>query len=226
MIREVPYTSIVVSDIVQRFIHDVGLPTIERFDRCSHLLWKTAPPYSGPIPEPYPTQTTSPMASPPGSSIFTYYGKQNRAAVVDFDSDDGDTSQSTGFNAEFTAPRTPVNTRTIPQRTLSSHSSKTLTRDNFTSPMGTPSRHKSGPSNSLSPCGAGSSQARSHVTAIRPFPENHYATFIDENGLTELYPAIDIVRRRVVMFNWKDELLNLGIDEDLVADLMSAMNSY
>jgi len=28
------------------------------------------------------------------------------------------------------------------------------------------------------------------------------------------------------MFNWKDELLNLGIAQDLVVDLMSAMNSY
>ena len=221
-----PYTSIVVSDIVQHFIRDVGLPTIERFDQCSQLLWTTAPPYSGPIPEPYPTQTTSPMALAPGSSIFTYYGKENRAAVVDFDSDDNEKPQSTCFKTEFIAPRTPVNTRTITQRALSSQSSKTLTRDILTSPMGTASCHKSGPSNSLSSCGAGSSQARSHVTAIRAFPENNYATFIDKNGLTELYPAIYIVRRRVVMFNWKDGLLNLGIDEDLVADLMSAMNSY
>jgi hypothetical protein len=221
MIREVPYTSTVVSDIVQRFIRDIGLPTIERFDRCFRLLWNL-PPYSGPIPAPYSMQTTSPIASPPGSSVFTYYGKKNLATVVDFDSDDDDTPQSTGFKTEFIAPRTPVNTRTIPQRTMSSRSSKkTLTRYNFTSPTGTPSRHKSGPSNSLSPGGAGSSQAP--VTAI---PENHYAAFIDENGLTEFYPSIDLVRRRVVMFNWKDELLNLGIDEDLVADLMSAMNSY
>jgi hypothetical protein len=268
MVREVPYTSIVVSDIVQRFIRDIGIPTIERFNRCARLLWNMPSAYSGPIPAPYPMQTTSPIASPPGSSVFTYYGK-HQAAVADPDSDDDDEPQSTGFKIENTAlrtqldqvhqsfkwaedvftnshrreqplahisngsssqprPITPANTpsRTIPrtpERTLSSQSSKT---NNFFSPMGTPSRHKSGPSNLLSPCGAGSSQARLSVTPIRAFPENQYTAFIDANGLIELHPAIDLVRRRVLMFNWKDELLNLGITQDLVADLMSAMNSY
>jgi len=64
------------------------------------------------------------------------------------------------------------------------------------------------------------------VTPTRLSSENHYAAFIDANGLTEFYPAIDLVRCRVVMFNWKDELLNLSIEQDLVADLLSAMNSY
>jgi hypothetical protein len=245
MVHEEPYTSIVVSDIVQRFIRDIGIPTIERFNRCARLLWNM-PPYSGPIPAPYPMQTTSPIASPPGSSVFTYYGKQNRAAVVDSDSDD---DQSTGFETENTAlrteleqihqsligssshpcPITPANPRTIPrtpERTLSSQSSKTLIPNSFISPMRTPSRDKSGPSDLLSFCGAESSQARLPVTPTRAGPENQYAAFIYANGLTEFHPAIDLVRRRVVMFNWKDELLNLGIAQDLVTDLMSAMNSY
>ena len=197
-------------------------------------------------------QTTSPIASPPGSSVFTYYGKQNRAVVVDSDSDDDDKPQSAGIETENTAlrtqleqinhsligssshphpmtPITPANPRTIPrtpERTLSSQSSKTLTPNSFISPTRTPSRHKSGPSDSLSFCGAESSQARLPVTPTRAGPENQYAAFIHTNGLTEFHPAIDLVRRRVVMFNWKDELLNLGIAQDLVVDLMSAMNSY
>ena len=253
MVREEPYTSIVVSDIVQRFIRYIGIPTIERFNRCVRLLWNT-PPYSGPIPAPYPMQTTSPIASPPGSSVFTYYGKQNRAAVLDFNLDDDDKPQSANFETENTAlttqleqihqsligssrPITPTNPHTIltrnprtPERlgTLSSQLSKTLTRNSFISPTRSPhSDHKS-PSNSLSFCGADISQARSEspVTPIRAGPENQYAAFIHTNGLTEFLPAIDLVRRRVVMFYWKDELLNLGITSDLVADLMSAMNSY
>ena len=245
MVREEPNTSIVVSDIVQRFIRDIGIPTIERFNRCARLLWNS-PPYSGPVPAPYIMQTTSPIASPPGSSVFTYYGKQNRAAVVDSDSDDDDKLQSTGFEIENTAIRTQLeqvhqslkwadvlshrreqplahisNPHTIPrtpERTLSSQSSKTLTQNSFISPTRTP-RHKSGPSNSLS-------SARSPVTPTRVDPEDHYAAFIDANGLREYYPAIDLVRRRVVMYNWKEELLILGIAQDLVADLLSAMNSY
>ena len=211
--------------------------------------------HSGPIPAPYPMQTTSPVASPPGSSVFTYYGKPdqnpNWAAVVDSDSnlDDNDKPQleSAGFETELienTALRTrleqihqsaigssshsrptPANPRT-PKRTLSSQSSMTLTPDSFISPTRTPSHHTSGPSNLLSFCGAESSQARSPVTPTIAGPENQYASFIHANGLTDFHPAIDLVRRRVVMFNWKDELLNLGIAQDLVADLMSAMNSY
>ena len=242
MVREEPYTSTVVSDIVQRFIRDIGIPTIERFDRCARLLWNT-PLYSGPIPAPYTMQTTSPIASPPGSSVFTYYGKQNRVAVVDFDSDDDDELQSTGFNTENTALRTQLEqvhqslkradvlanshrreqplAHTIPhtpERTLSSHSSKTLTPNSFISSTRTPC-HKSRPSNSLS-------SARLPVTPTRVSPEDQYAAFIDANDLTEFQAAIDLVHRRVVMFNWKEELLILGIAQDLVADLMSAMNSY
>lgn len=231
MIREVPNSSIVVSDIVQRFIRDIGIPTIERFNRCARILWN-APTYTGPTPAPYYMHSTSPIASPPGSSVFTYYGKQNRAAVIDSDSDDDNGPQLIGFKTEITAlptqldqvhssqprPIQPANARFIPRTP-----ERTLTANSVVSPKRTPSRNKSGPSSSLSPGGAGSCQVQSPV---RAFPENHYAGFIDANGLAEIYPAIDLVRRRVVMFNWKDELLNLGIAQDLVADLMSAMNSY
>ena len=51
--------------------------------------------------------------------------------------------------------------------------------------------------------------------------------FVDANGLTDFLPGIDLVRHcRVVMFNWKNELLNIGIGQDLMADLMSVMNFY
>jgi hypothetical protein len=232
----------VISDIVQRFIHDIGIPTIERFDRCARLLWNT-PPYSGPIPAPYPMQTTSLIASPPGSSVFTCYGKQNQA--INFDSDDDDDRpRLTDLKDENAALRTQLEqvrqslkqaedlihslshgsssqscpTPAIP-RTIPRTPERTQSRNpkNLISPAGTPSRYQSGTS---------IFQARSPVTAIRASPENHYAAFIDANGLTELLPSIDLVRRRVVMFNWKDELLNLGITQDLVADLMTAMNSY
>ena len=109
MVHEVPYTSVVVSDIVQQFIHDIGIPTIEHFNRCARLLWNMSSAYSGPIPAPYPAQTTSPIASPPGSSVFIYYGtrKQNQAiVVVDSDSDDDGKPQSTGFEMK-TLPSGP-----------------------------------------------------------------------------------------------------------------------
>jgi hypothetical protein len=252
MVREVPRTSTVVSDIVQRFIQDIGIPTIERFDRCARLLWNT-PPYSGPIPAPYTMQTTSLIASPPGSSVFIYYGKQNRAPIIVDSDDDDDTPQSTDLKTENAAlraqlvqvhqslkraegvianshrrerppsnisssssqpcPITPAIPRTIPR---TPERTQSRTSKSFISPAGTPSRSKSGTS----------SQVRSPATAIRTSPENHYAAFINTNGLTEFLPAIDLVRRRVVMFNWKEELLNLGVTQDLVADLMTAMNSY
>jgi len=235
MVREVPYTSIVVSDIVQWFIRDIGIPTIERFNRCARLLWNMSP-YSGPIPAPYPLQTTSPMASPPGSSVFTYYGKQYQAVVVNSDSDDEDqthSAQSLIGSLSYSHPITPASPHTVtvprtPERTLSYQSSKTLTANSLTSPTRSPSHRnlRSGPSHSLSFCGAGSSQVQLPVTPTKAGAENQYVDFIDANGLTEFHPAIDLVRRRVVMFYWKDELLNLGIDQDLVADLMSVMNSY
>ena len=223
MVREEPYTSTVVSNIVQLFIRDIGIPTIKRFDRCARLLWNK-PPYSGPIPPPYPIKTTSPFASPPASSVFTYYGKQIQPTVVDSvdsDSDYDDKPQSTQIGSSANA-----RTATVPHTPERSLSSKTLSPNNFVSPRRTLERRKSGPSNSLSLCGVGSSQAQAPVTPARARAENQYTAFIDANGLTEFHPSIDLVRRMVVMFNWKDELLNLGIDEDLVAELMSAMNSY
>ena len=234
MVREVPYTSVVISDIVQHFIQDIKILTIERFDRCARLLWNT-PPYSGPIPAPYPMQPTSPIVSPPGSSLFTYYGKQNRAIIVDSDSDDDNNkphstthshrhehplSHLSNSSSSQPCPITPGNPHTTGNpRTPQNTQSKTQTPKNFISPLGTPPRYKSGPT---------LSQARLPVTgsAVRPSPENYYAAFIESNGLTELFPAINLVRRRVVMLNWKEELLNLGISQDLVADLMTVMNSY
>ena len=231
MLHEEPYTSIVVSDIVQWFICDISIPTIECFNRCARLLWNM-PPYSGPIPAPYPLQTTSPMALPPGSSVFIYYGKQYQAAVVNSDSDDDNkTHQSLIGSLSHSCPITSASPHTVsrtPERTLSYQSSKTLTTNSFISPMRSPSCHnlKSGPSHLLSFCGAGSSQVlQLPVTPTRARAENQYADFIDTNGLTDFHPAIDLVHQRVVMF-WKDELLNLSINQDLVADLMSVMNSY
>jgi hypothetical protein len=166
-------------------------------------------------------QPTSPVASPPGSSLFTYYGKQNRAIVVQVDSDDDDNEpQSTAHSHQREQPLSHISNSSSPQPitpAIPRTPQKTRTPKSFFSPSGTPC-YKSGPS---------ISQARLPVTAtIRPSPENNYAAFIDANGLTELFPAIDLVRRRVVMFNWKDELLNLGISQDLVSDLMTAMNTY
>ena len=109
----------------------------------------------------------------------------------------------------FPSPITPAKIHTMPctpESTLSSDSSQY----DFISPIGTPSQYKSvsSPSISLTACGTGGSQARLAVTPKRASPENLFFPF---NGLTENFPSIDLVRCRVVMFNWKDELLNLGI---------------
>ncbi|PPQ86353.1 hypothetical protein CVT25_002050 [Psilocybe cyanescens] len=87
MIRKVPHTSKAVFDIIQRFIRDIGDPTIVRFEKCVEKLWKLSKPTA--TPPPYPAQHAHPSASPPGSSIFTYYG-QRQSVIVLSDSDDND----------------------------------------------------------------------------------------------------------------------------------------
>lgn len=74
-----------ISDMVQRFIIDIGLPTIERYERCAKRHW----PLTGGriIPLPYPQQGTQPPAVPPNSSTFVYHGRPS-ILIVDSDSDD------------------------------------------------------------------------------------------------------------------------------------------
>lgn len=98
MIREVPHTSKAVFDIVQRFIQDIGVPTIVRFEKCVEKLWKLSKPTA--TPPPYPAQHAHPSASPPGSSIFTYYGQRQSVIVLsDSDDDDEDTTLSDQLSA-------------------------------------------------------------------------------------------------------------------------------
>ncbi|PPQ92920.1 hypothetical protein CVT25_000627 [Psilocybe cyanescens] len=76
-----------VSDIIQRFIRDVGLPTIAQYERCAAPHWKL--PEGDHIPSAWAQQGVQPNASPPGSSVFTYHGHRNSQVVV-IDSDDDD----------------------------------------------------------------------------------------------------------------------------------------
>ena len=52
-----------------------------------------------------------------------------------------------------------------------------------------------------------------------------YGTFIETHGLDDIFPAIDIVRCKVAMYLWRDELLNAGVPMDLLTQLMEVMYS-
>ncbi|PPQ92118.1 hypothetical protein CVT25_007974 [Psilocybe cyanescens] len=76
-----------VSSIVQMFITEIGIPNIVHYERCATLHWKL--PQGNHIPPALPQQSSQPYATPPGSSVFTYYG-QPKPHVVVIDDDDDD----------------------------------------------------------------------------------------------------------------------------------------
>ena len=60
--------------MVQGFIVDIGLPVVERWERCARAMWSLSLGRNSPVPPPYPTQTV-PSSFPVGSSTFVYHGQ-------------------------------------------------------------------------------------------------------------------------------------------------------
>ena len=55
---------------------------------------------------------------------------------------------------------------------------------------------------------------------------SEYGTFIEIHNLDDMFPVIDLVRRKVAMYLWRDELLNIGVPEELLPQLMAVMSSH
>ncbi|KAJ3499864.1 hypothetical protein NLJ89_g10043 [Agrocybe chaxingu] len=94
-----------------------------------------------------------------------------------------------------TAPRTPC------------HGSSSKTTGNISSPLASSSRHADTQSNEAPP--------DSSVAA--------FLIFLADNNLSIHASAIGVLARKVAAFNWKDELRTIGIQEELLDDLMGLM---
>ena len=86
MLKEEASCGEAVYDIVQRFISDIGIPTIERYERSSKHLWKLPPPAE--CPQPLSQHGIFPRAWPPNSSCFIYHGR--KPAIISDDDNDND----------------------------------------------------------------------------------------------------------------------------------------
>jgi hypothetical protein len=75
LIEEDPRISPIVSELVQRYITDIGIPVIERWERCARTLWTLTQGDGHRIPPPYPSQPMQPNAIPRKSSTFVYHGR-------------------------------------------------------------------------------------------------------------------------------------------------------
>lgn len=86
-----------IAEIAQKFIKDVGLPAIARYEQCALLHWNLPRPSNTPTPY---AQRNGPVATPSGSSIFTYHGRTPRVPIVIVDDDDEDVA-STSYQHEL-----------------------------------------------------------------------------------------------------------------------------
>jgi hypothetical protein len=75
-----------ISRITQQFITEIGLPVIERWERCARLKWTLTQGQGISRPLPYPEQDERPTATPIGSSTFVIHG---RKVVADASADAG-----------------------------------------------------------------------------------------------------------------------------------------
>ena len=77
LIEEDPRFSSVISDLVQKFIVDIGIPVIQRWEQCARSIWSLTQGADGRIPPPYALQPVQPEAIPRGSSTFVYNGRKS-----------------------------------------------------------------------------------------------------------------------------------------------------
>jgi hypothetical protein len=303
LLKEEAGSAKAVYDIVQRFISDIGIPTIGRYERCANKVWNL--PKSVQCPPPLPEHGIFPKAWPPGSSCFIYHGMKPDFNIEDDDNDVMTPSQhelltyaeKEGYlKAELTSakgrigdleidladshrriqellvqvehltnagttpatcslPHTPNRHRTLafsqksPQvLNVSSHASpvaqmpteygmfiheahdlddmfqiKHLTNPTPATPRNLP--HASAYSQK-SPQIHSPLRHKTYSTTLTASATTEYGTFIEMHNLDDAFPAIDLVRRKVAMYLWQDELLSAGVPEDLLLQLMAIMSSY
>jgi hypothetical protein len=75
LIQEDPRISPIISELVQKYIADIGMPVIERWERCARSIWSLTQGNGNPIPLPYSSQPMQPNAIPRNSSTFVYHGR-------------------------------------------------------------------------------------------------------------------------------------------------------
>jgi hypothetical protein len=289
-----------VYDIVQRFISDIGIPTIGRYERCANIVWKL--PKAAQRPPPLSQHGILPKAWPPNSSCFIYHGKKpviiidndNNNCIIpsqhqllscvenegflkaelmlakdrigDLETDLEDTRRREQdllvqiehlTNARAATPnrhRTSAFSQKSPQKSpqvlnVSSHTSpvaqvpteygtfieaqrsfddtgmfqiKHLTNAGATSRNlpHTPNRYRTPAFSQVH------SPLHHKIYSPAPTATTEYGTFIEIHNLDDIFPAIDLVRRKVAMYLWQDELRNTGVPEDLLPQLMAVMSSH
>ena len=74
LIKENPHFSPIISKLVQKYIVNIGMPVIERWERCARLIWSMTQGKDTQVPLPYPSQPIQPYVTPRGSSTFIYNG--------------------------------------------------------------------------------------------------------------------------------------------------------
>ena len=285
MLKEEPGCAEAVYDIVQRFISDIGIPTIGRYEKCANNIWKL--PKSAQCPQPLLQHGIFPKAWPPNSSCFIYHGKK-LAAIVDDDNDNIITpsqnqqlswAETEGvLRAELMiANRRIGNLETDLADSHQCEQALLVQIEHLTNAgAATPNRHRTLAVSQKSPQvqvptdygtyieahSLDDMFQNKHLTnaAARPAtprtpnchrspvftqksPQVHsplchktfspaptvtteYGTFIEIHDLDDIFPAIDLVRRKVAMYLWQDELLNAGVQEELLPQLMAVMSSH
>lgn len=276
-----------VSEIVQRFILDIGLPTIERYETCAIAArWIT--PTSRSTPLPYAQQSFHPPADPATSSNFIYHGRPPVVVIDDYDDEDNsliftasqiqlrsenesllkaeletakeDLKQTqdalaesqrreqdllaqidhlTNGSASLPSIPTSIASQTVPRTpehvnvNRGRHPRSQNARDSplqFFSPVASPSRRVGGSSFPALSCGADRVPVMLNVlTSPRPVtlsPGTMYSDFVHANGLDDVFSHIDVIRRNVAPFLWKDELEKIPIDGDKVIPLMAVMATH
>ena len=68
-----------VPSLVQIIIRELGVPTLEKFDRARAKIWNFPRNENAPPPLPLPKQEGMPMAIPDGSSRYLFYGQKVRS---------------------------------------------------------------------------------------------------------------------------------------------------
>ena len=85
LVEENPSFSSIISQMVQTYIINTGIPTIKQWERCARSNWLINNSRSHQVPLPYPPQPIQPDATPRGSSTFVYNGRP-----INSDSNDGE----------------------------------------------------------------------------------------------------------------------------------------
>jgi hypothetical protein len=76
LIEENPRFSPIISQLVQDYIVNIGIPVIKRWELCARLNWRVNQGQGREVPLPYPPQPIQPDAMPRGSSTFVYHGRK------------------------------------------------------------------------------------------------------------------------------------------------------